>query len=124
MAPSSWRTAVATAALSFTVAAWAQAPTATVTVTLDEAIARAVEHNPRLSQALSVVERADASATAARAGWLPTATVNGTLTQLDANRVLGDRVLAPATTLNANLTVKCHCWHSTGGSRRPKPKTP
>ncbi len=75
-------------------------------VTLDEAVAKAVEKNPRLAQALAIAERADAAAAAARSQWLPTAFLNGGLTQLDHNRVFADRVLVPATTLAANLSIQ------------------
>lgn len=84
----------------------AEAEPQVMTVTLDQAIAQAVEKNPRLAQALSIAERAEASAVAARSQWLPTAFLNAGFTQLDANRVLADRVLVPATTLAANLSIQ------------------
>lgn len=80
--------------------------TEVVTVTLEQAVAQAVEHSPRLSQALSIAERADSQAVAARSQWLPAAFLNGALTQLDGDRVLTGRVLVPATTLNASLSIQ------------------
>ncbi|MBL9038931.1 MAG: TolC family protein [Archangium sp.] len=91
---------------ALTLAAWATLSASAPAFTLDAAIARGLQANPRLAQALAIAERAEATATTTRSQWLPTATINAGLTQLDNNRVLGDRVLVPATSLNANLSIQ------------------
>lgn len=92
------------AALAWSSAAAAQG------FTLEQALARALEKNPRLVQALSVAERAEAQVVAARAAWLPTLALNAGFTQLDSNRVLGEgsaaRTLQQASTVAANLSLQ------------------
>jgi outer membrane protein TolC len=78
---------------------------AVVEVTFDEAIALAMKANPRIALAQAAIARAEAVVVQSRAAWLPTLTANATLTELEANRSLGDRVLVAQTSLGANLQL-------------------
>ncbi len=74
-------------------------------VTLPEAIDRALERSPRVASVRAAVQRAEALVVQSRATWLPTLSLNGTFTQLEGNRGLGDRVLLPAQSGGANLQL-------------------
>ncbi len=74
-------------------------------VTFDEAIAQALKANPRMALVQAAVARAEAAVVQSRAAWLPALTANATLTELEANRALGDRVLVAQTSLGANLQL-------------------
>jgi outer membrane protein TolC len=77
------------------------------TVTLDEALRRAITWNPTVEIARQEVVRAEALARQVRAAWFPTLIGNGAFTRLDGDRELGGRVFQPANQLTANalLTV-------------------
>lgn len=79
----------------------AQAPS----LTLPQALDRALTQAPRLSTVRASVQRAEALVVQSRAAWLPTVSVNGTFTQLEGNRGLADRVLVAAQTGSANLQL-------------------
>ena len=68
-------------------------------------LSAALLHSPLLQQAEGDRELARAQVRLARSGVLPRVTVNGTLTRLDADRKLGERVLVPATAVNGNVTA-------------------
>ncbi|MDP1825019.1 MAG: TolC family protein [Archangium sp.] len=81
----------------------------------DEAVQRALESHPALRVATAEAARATAQVDQARAASLPTLGVNAVGTRLDADRVLGDRVIAGANQLGANLQlqvplVAAHRW--------------
>ena len=75
------------------------------TVGFEEAVQRAMSRNPTAELATEEVRRSEALVQQARSSWLPTLTANGTYTRLDADRVLGDRVIAGANSINANLIL-------------------
>lgn len=75
------------------------------TVTFEEAVQRAMSRNPTAELANEEVRRSEALVQQARASWLPTLSANGTYTRLDADRVLGERVIASANNVNANLIL-------------------
>lgn len=87
------------------VAASARAETPASQVSFEEAIRQALARNPSLGQARAQVDRARALVTEARAAFLPTLTGNAVYTQLDHDRLQGDRVLQPASAFNANLSL-------------------
>jgi len=74
-------------------------------VTLDQAIERALQRNPAAQSAALEMDRADALVRQARAASLPTLTGNATYTRLDADRTLGLRLVAARDQLNANLAL-------------------
>lgn len=74
-------------------------------VGFEEAVQRAMSRNPTAELATEEVRRSEALVQQARSSWLPTLTANGTYTRLDADRVLGDRVIAGANSINANLVL-------------------
>lgn len=74
-------------------------------VTLPEAIDRALERSPRVASVRAAVLRAEALVVQSRATWLPTLSLNAAFTQLEGNRGLGDRVLLPAQSGGANLAL-------------------
>jgi outer membrane protein TolC len=74
-------------------------------ITLAEAVRRALDQNPTVRVAVAEIARADALVKQARAGWYPTLTGNGALTQLDDDRVNGGVIVAPETQVTANLQL-------------------
>ncbi|MFZ5445871.1 MAG: TolC family protein [Myxococcota bacterium] len=72
----------------------------------EEAVSRALEAHPALRVVAADVARADAQLEQARAGALPTLSVNAVGTRLDADRVLNDRVIAGANQLGANVQLQ------------------
>jgi outer membrane protein TolC len=76
-------------------------------LTLDQAVERALARHPNAVVAAQEIERAHALVEQARAASLPSITVNGTLTRLDANRLLGANTIAAQNqqSANVNLTV-------------------
>lgn len=72
-------------------------------LTLEQAVQRAVEHAPAAQMAATDVRRAMALLDQARASYGPAVMFNATVSQLDGDRKVGDRVLAPATSANANV---------------------
>jgi outer membrane protein TolC len=72
----------------------------------EDAVQRALEANPTLRVAQADAARAAAQVEQARAGSLPTLAVNAVGTQLDADRVLNDRVIAGGTQLGANVQLQ------------------
>jgi multidrug efflux system outer membrane protein len=74
-------------------------------VTLDEALRRARQQAASLAIAHADLLRAEALVSQARAGVLPQLTANATLTRLDGDRTIGERVLVPATGAGANLQL-------------------
>jgi outer membrane protein TolC len=83
----------------------ARAEGKTRTVTLDEAVRRAIARNPETEVAAQEIKRAEGLADQARATWLPTLNANGTYTRLDNDRELNGRVILSANQLNANLAL-------------------
>ena len=61
--------------------------------------------SPRLPAAAAAIERAEAAAKLARAGWLPSLRGQATYTRIDGERALGDRVLVPQDATNAALVL-------------------
>jgi outer membrane protein TolC len=74
-------------------------------VTFEDAIHRAMERNPSNALAAEEVRRAQALVQQARSTWLPTLNANATYTRLDSDRVLADRVIQNADSINANLLL-------------------
>lgn len=74
-------------------------------VTLEEAVKRAVLRNPTAEIATQEIQRAEALSRQARATWLPTLNANGTYTRLDNDRELNGRVILSANQLSANLAL-------------------
>jgi outer membrane protein TolC len=74
-------------------------------VTLDEALRRGRQQSASMAIAHADLLRAEALVSQARAGVLPQLTANATLTRLDDDRRLGERVLIPATSAGANLQL-------------------
>lgn len=74
-------------------------------IAFEEAIHRAMQRNTTSAVALEDIRRSEALVQQARATWLPTLNANATYTRLDADRTLGDRVIAGADSINANLTL-------------------
>ena len=74
-------------------------------LSFDACARRAVERHPNVATAMSEAARADALVRQARAASFPTLYGNGVYTRLDGDRVLGDRVIAGANQLSANLAL-------------------
>lgn len=76
-------------------------------ITLEQAVARALDRNPTVTVAVAEIERADALIHQARAGWFPTLNGNASYTRLDHDRVAGmpPVVELSAGELAANLTL-------------------
>ncbi|MFM2152200.1 MAG: hypothetical protein RL199_635 [Pseudomonadota bacterium] len=83
----------------------ARADEAVEQVTLDEALRRARQQAASLAVVRADLLRAEALVSQARAGVLPQLNANATLTQLDGDRKIGERVLSPATSAGANLQL-------------------
>lgn len=83
----------------------ARGDSAPARVGFDDAVRRAMTRNPTAEVALLEVRRAEALVVQARSGWLPTLSANATYTRLDNDRVLADRVIQSANSLNANLQL-------------------
>jgi outer membrane protein TolC len=78
--------------------------------------------SPRLPAAAAAVERAEAAARLARAGWMPSLRGQATYTRIDDERVLGDRVLVPQDASNAALVLNAPLldaarWRVSGRAR-------
>src|SRR5262245_29115006 len=58
------------------------------TISLEEAVRRAVVRNPTAEVAAQEISRAEALIRQARAGWMPILSANATYTRLDDDRVL------------------------------------
>lgn len=80
-------------------------PAAAGSVTLNEAVRRALERNPTSETAHQEVVRSIALARQVRAAWFPTLTANATYTRLDSDRLQGTTVLQPRDSLGANLQL-------------------
>lgn len=74
-------------------------------VSFADAVERAMARSASAELAASEVRRSEALVEQARATWLPTLSANATYTRLDADRVLGDRVIAGANSISANLAL-------------------
>ncbi len=74
-------------------------------ITLDAAIARALERNPTFETAREEVRRTEALVREVQATWIPTLTGNGTYAHLDGARIEGGVVVLPQNSLNANLLL-------------------
>lgn len=74
-------------------------------VALQAAVRQALAQNPSVRVAIDEVRRAEALVRQARSQSLPTLVGNGTYTRLDADRVLGGRVIQGANSLNANVLL-------------------
>lgn len=97
-------------------------------VTLDQAVERALSHNPTMAIALDEVHRASALLRQAQAGYIPTLTANGSYTRLDANRILNGKVIAGQDQLAANLTlavplIAAHAWTQSRHARDTRETT-
>lgn len=89
--------------------ATARAQSAPTQLSFDQVVQTAVAKSPRILAARLEVERAMALLMQARAASMPTLTVNGTYTRLDADRVLGtgdaQRLVAGANQISANAQI-------------------
>lgn len=74
-------------------------------VTLDEAVKRALAHNPTAEVAAKEIDRVEGLMQQVRAGWIPTLDANATYTRLDDDRALNGRITQPANAFNANLRL-------------------
>jgi outer membrane protein TolC len=74
-------------------------------VDLPGAWREARRRSPRLPAAAAAIERAEAAAKLARAGWLPSLRGQATYTRIDGERAIGDRVLVPQDASNAALVL-------------------
>jgi outer membrane protein len=81
-------------------------------VTLQEALRRALARNPSLAGAKAEIDRAEALVRQARAASLPSLSGLLTYTRLDGERALGDRVVAGANSLNANVSLSLPLLHT------------
>ena len=100
--------AVSVGLLVVTTAATAGAPARADTparVTLDEAVARALDRNPTVTVALAEIDRADALLRQARAAWFPSLIGVGSYTRLDSDRHNGGTVIAYENQVVANLQL-------------------
>jgi outer membrane protein TolC len=93
-------------------------------ITFNEAIDRALRHNPTVAVALAEIARANALVTQARSGFFPTLVGNGSYTHLNGNRFASDRktVTADQNQWAGNLTltlplVSPVAWGQTGAAR-------
>jgi outer membrane protein TolC len=77
---------------------------ATERITLEQAVARALDRNPTVAVAVAEIDRADALIKEARAGWFPTLNGNAIYTRLDHPRVQAD-VAVGELAANVTLTV-------------------
>lgn len=76
------------------------------TLSWKEALDRALATHPNLMRAQAELAAAETRIRQARAGWLPKVGVAATYTRLDSDRVLGERVLAPANQIGAQLQLQ------------------
>lgn len=74
-------------------------------ISLTEAVRRALARNPTAVIAAQELQRSHALLMQARAGSLPSLTLTGTLTRLDADRVALGRVIAAKNQQSANLSL-------------------
>lgn len=74
-------------------------------ITFQDAVQRALKHNPTSAQAKAEVMRAQAVVEEVRAAMLPTLTANAVGTQLDAARTQGYTVVQPQSALNGNVQL-------------------
>jgi outer membrane protein TolC len=74
-------------------------------VTLDQAVKRALGHNPTVAVAVAEIDRAEALIKQAKAGWYPILNGNGYLYRLDANRLSGGQIVAPIWQVAGNLQL-------------------
>lgn len=74
-------------------------------LSFQDAVDRALRHNPATAEAKADVMRAQAVVEEVRASMLPTITANAVGTLLDGDRSQGAAVLQPQRSLNANLQV-------------------
>ncbi len=89
-------------------AANAQERAAPAQLPFDEAIKRAIAHNPTTVTAQEEIRHSQALVEQVRSTWYPTLTGNATYTRLDSDRTLAGtplRVIAAADSFNANLTL-------------------
>ena len=75
------------------------------TITLTDAIQRALVNNPQLQTAQDEYQRSEALVRQVRATWLPNLGLNALYTRLDSDRKLGASVLSPENQFGANLTL-------------------
>ena len=84
--------------------------------------AEARRKSPSLPAAAAAIERAEAAARLARAGWMPSLRGQVSATHLDDERALGDRVLVPQDAANAALVLTVPLldvatWRQSGRAR-------
>lgn len=86
-------------------AALAQPEPSALRLTLDQAVERSLAHHPNAVVAAQEIERARTLLEQARSASLPNVTVNGSLTRLDADRLLTGRTIAAQDQQSANVNV-------------------
>jgi outer membrane protein TolC len=91
-------------------------------VDLPGAWAEARRRSPSLPAAAAAIERAEAAAGLARAGWLPALRGQASYTRIDSERTLGDRVLVPRDSASAALVLTVPLldaarWRESGRAR-------
>ncbi len=75
-------------------------------VHFDEAVARAVQHNPTVLRAVQAIHEAEALLSQARAASLPAISARASYTRLDADRIAaGGTIALPADSFNVGLSV-------------------
>lgn len=75
------------------------------TVGFSQALERAIQRSPSMAMAQADVHRAEALLAQTQSTYWPQLNLNATVTQLDADRKVGDRIFAPATSNNANVQL-------------------
>ncbi len=91
-------------------------------VDFQAALSAALLHSPLLQRAAAEEAEARAQVEVLRSATLPRVTVNGTVTRLDSDRKLGERVLVAATSAGGNVTASMpvlapQAWLSEGRAR-------
>ena len=91
-------------------------------IAFEEAVQRAMTHNPNAELQAEEVRRAEALVQQARSTWLPILNANGTYTRLDSDRTLNGNVIQGANSLNANLAltvplIAAKAWVSTARAK-------
>lgn len=76
-----------------------------LSMTLREAVSRALDRNPDVTVARAEIDRAAGLMRSARAAALPTLMGTATYTRLDGDRKLAERIVSPANAFNANVSL-------------------
>ena len=83
----------------------AQGRPAPLKLTFEDAVQRAMAHNPNSDIQLEEVKRAQAQVEQVRSTWLPTLNGNGNYTHLDSDRSLNGNVVQGQDSVNGNITL-------------------